>query len=261
MNAGTEARRDTGEGVREHPPDADRRVGEACRAGEEVGRADVGPHRCGRHRSAAGPREGEDHQQEPERRDHLGEQMGLRGAVLVRDADRRQREHPVGDDGTRDAAEHLGGYVGERVAPAQAAEARVDQGDHRVEMTARHRREHQDDREQARCRGHRVLEQLEARVPRRELLGGDPGSDHDRRQESRAEELGEQASGEGGGQARALSSTRVIRTVTRSGCRLGSGSHSGSAGRSADPFRKDPRDPNPRSACRGRSGRRRRTPS
>ena len=35
-------RRDAGEGVGEHAPDGDGRVGEAGRAGEEVGRADVG---------------------------------------------------------------------------------------------------------------------------------------------------------------------------------------------------------------------------
>ena len=38
-------RGDPGEGVGEHPPDGDGRVGEAGRAGEEVGRSDVGADR------------------------------------------------------------------------------------------------------------------------------------------------------------------------------------------------------------------------
>ena len=41
-------RSDPGETVGEHATDRDGRVGEAGRTGEEVGRADVGPDRCGR---------------------------------------------------------------------------------------------------------------------------------------------------------------------------------------------------------------------
>ena len=81
-----------------------------------------------------------------------------------------------------------------RVAPAQAAESRVDQRDHRIEVPAGHRPEHEDDREQPGRSRRRVLEQLQPGVARRELLGGDPGADHHGCQERRAEELGDQAS-------------------------------------------------------------------
>jgi hypothetical protein len=111
-----------------------------------------------------GSREGEDHQQEAQGRNHLGEQMGLRGGACPRAGS--LPAHPVRDDGTRDAPEHLGGYVCERLTPAQAAEARVDEGDDRVEVCARDRPEHQDDREEPRRGCGRVLEQLEPGVIR-----------------------------------------------------------------------------------------------
>ena len=57
--------------------------------------------------------------------------------------------------------------------------------------------EHEDDREQARCGGGRVLEQLEPDVSGRELLRGDPGTDHHRGEECRSEQLGEQTTTEG----------------------------------------------------------------
>jgi hypothetical protein len=63
-------------------------------------------------------------------------------------------------------------------------------------VSAGDRAEHQDDREQpGRCRG-RVLEQFEPGLVRGELLGGDPGADHERGEERRAEQFGEQAAGE-----------------------------------------------------------------
>ena len=46
-------------------------------------------------------------------------------------------------------AGHLHGEVGHGVPPGQAAERRVGEGDHRVEIGPGHRPEHQDDGEQA----------------------------------------------------------------------------------------------------------------
>ena len=81
-------RRDPGEGVGEHPSDGDGGVGEAGRAREEVGGADVGADRGRGQPAPAGAGQGEDHEQEPEGGDHLGEEVGARGPVLGRDADR-----------------------------------------------------------------------------------------------------------------------------------------------------------------------------
>ena len=83
-----------------------------------------------------------------------------------RDADGREGEHRVGGNRADDAAGHLGRDVGEGVAPAQAAEAGVDQRDDRVEVSAGNRPEHEDEREQTgRSRG-RVLQKLQAGVVR-----------------------------------------------------------------------------------------------
>ena len=80
------------------------------------------------------------------------------------DADRGEREHAVRDDRAEHAAGDLSGDVGERVAPADPAEARVGERDDRVEVPAGHRAEHQDDRVQARRRGGGVLEQLQSNI-------------------------------------------------------------------------------------------------
>ena len=117
--------------------------------------------------------------------------------MVGRDADRREREHRVGGDGAGDAAGDLGGDVGEGVAPAQAAEAGVDQRDDRVEVGPRDRAEDEDEREEAGGRRRCVLEQLQPDVAGRELRRGDPRADHGRGEERRAEELGEEAPGEG----------------------------------------------------------------
>lgn len=83
-----------------------------------------------------------------------------------------------------------------RVAPSDPAEMRVDKGDDRVEVPARDRSEHEDDREQAsRSRGG-VFEQLQADVSRRELLSSDPRPDHQGSEERRAQQLRKQAPSE-----------------------------------------------------------------
>ena len=85
---------------------------------------------------------------------------------MVADADGREVEHHVGDNGADDAPCHLGRDVGEGVAPAQAAEACVDQRDDGVEVSAGNRPEHEDEREQTgRSRGG-VLQKLKAGVVR-----------------------------------------------------------------------------------------------
>jgi len=122
--------------------------------------------------------------------------MWRRGAVGGRDADRRQVEHRIRDDGSGDAAGDLGGDVGEGMAPAQAAEGGIDQRDDRVEVGAGDRPEHEDEGEQARRRRSSALQELEAGVAGRELGGGDPGADHRRGEERGAEELGEESAGE-----------------------------------------------------------------
>jgi hypothetical protein len=111
--------------------------------------------------------------------------------VFDRDADRGLGEHDVGSDGADHAADDLGSRVVAGVAPGDAAEARVDQRDDRVEVRARDGPEHEDDREQARGGGSGVLQQLEADVAGRELLGRDARADDDRRQERRPEKLGQ----------------------------------------------------------------------
>ena len=83
------------------------------------------------------------------------------------------------------------------MAPAQSAEGGVDQRDDRVEVSAGDRAEDEDEGEEARGRRGRVLEELQAGVAGRELRRGDPRADHRGGQESRAEELGEEAAGEG----------------------------------------------------------------
>jgi hypothetical protein len=77
-------------------------------------------------------------------------------------------------------ATHLHRQVSRGIPPAQPAESRVGEGDHRVEVTAGDRPEHQDDREQPGRRRSRVLQQLQARITRRQLLGGDARADHQR---------------------------------------------------------------------------------
>ena len=56
---------------------------------------------------------------------YLGEQVRRRGTVMGGDADRGEGEHAIGHDGAEHAPGYLGGYVGERVAPADAARGRV----------------------------------------------------------------------------------------------------------------------------------------
>ena len=107
-----------------------------------------------------GPRQGEDHQQETDRGDHLGEEVRRRGAVGRRDRDGGEAEHGVGDDSTGDAARHLGRDVGQEVPPPQPTERRVDQGDNRVEVSARDWPEHEDEGEKAGGGRGGVLEKL-----------------------------------------------------------------------------------------------------
>ena len=99
------------------------------------------------------------------------------------DADRGEREHAVRDNSAEDAARYLGRDVGEHVAPADPAEARVGERDDWVEVPARDGAEHQDDRVQPRRRCGRVLEQLEAHIARGERLRRDARADHERGQE------------------------------------------------------------------------------
>ena len=114
------------------------------------------------------------------------------------DADRGQREHAVGDDRAEHAAGYLGGDVGERVAPADAAEARVGERDDRVEVPAGDWAEHEDDREQAGAVAAAFSNSSQADVVRGERLRRDPRADHERGKEGRAEQLGEQPAAERG---------------------------------------------------------------
>ena len=159
-------RGDPGEGVREHPADGDGRVGEAGGGGEPVRRADVGADRGRGGAGAAGPGQREDHQQQPERGDDLGQEMRSGGPVLARDAHRGQGEHQVGEHRPGGAPGHLGGEVGRGIPPGQPAERGIGERHDRVEVAAGDRAEHQDDREQP-GRGHRrVLQQLQPGLAR-----------------------------------------------------------------------------------------------
>jgi hypothetical protein len=86
----------------------------------------------------------------------------------------------------------LRGQVRRGVPPGQAAERGVGEGDHRVEVAAGDRAEHQNDREQPSCGRRRVLHQLQAGLAGREPLGRDAGPDHYRGEERAAQELGQQ---------------------------------------------------------------------
>ena len=192
MKGGTEEGAMPGEGVREHPADGDRRVGEAGGGGEEVRRADVGADRRRGGPGPARPGQREDHQDQPEGGDDLGQEVGRGGAVLGGDADRGQGEHQVRDHRAADAPGHLHRQVGGGVAPGQPAERGVDERHHRVEVAARHRAEHQDDREQPGRGRRRVLQQLQPGLTRRQALRGDARADHHRGQERAAQQLGHQ---------------------------------------------------------------------
>src|ERR1019366_1676701 len=78
-------RHDTGEGVGEDPPDRDGGVGEGCRAGEPVGRADVGADRGRRENPAVRACQREDKDQQPRSRDDLTDQVPAAGPVGRRD--------------------------------------------------------------------------------------------------------------------------------------------------------------------------------
>jgi hypothetical protein len=72
------------------------------------------------------------------------------------------------------------------LAPAQPAEGGIDEGHHRVEVTAGDRAEHQDDRDQPDRGRRRVLQQLQPGLARRQPLRGDARADHHRGQERAA---------------------------------------------------------------------------
>ena len=134
---------DAGEGVAEGPPDGDGRVGEAGGRREVVGAGDVAghanaattpvrsvPHRRSR-RAARGWRR-------PRRT------RGSRPTAPWSTTRRRKVEHHVGRDGTEDGAGDLGGDVAEGGRRVEAAEDTVDEGDGRVEVSARRRPERKD---------------------------------------------------------------------------------------------------------------------
>ena len=82
-------------------------------------------------------------------------------------------------------------HVHPEVAGRDPAEDPIGQAHDGVEMRTRDRTDREDDRDQAGRGGRRVLEQLQPDVTRREPLRGDAGSDDDRDQQHRADELGD----------------------------------------------------------------------
>ena len=125
MNAGADAGAMPAKVFENIRPIGDRRVGEAGRGGEEVRGPDVGADGGGRGPAAAAAGEREDHQDQAEGGDDLGQEMRRRGPVLGGDAHRRQGEHQVRRDRAADAARYLRGQVGGGVPPAQPAERRI----------------------------------------------------------------------------------------------------------------------------------------
>ena len=114
---------------------------------------------------------------------------------------RRHAEHEVGQH----RAGHRPGQLGHRVpadlapgepVPGTPSQEPVRQGDDRVEVRPRHRTEQQDQHCQPEDGGRAVLQQLQADIVRRQLLGRDPRADDDRDQQGAAEELGQQAPAE-----------------------------------------------------------------
>ena len=147
-------------------PTSDRRVGEAGRAGEEVGGADVGADGGGGELAAPRPRQRKDHQEQAEGGDHLGEEVLGGGAMVGRDADRGgARTSRSAEISAGDAATHLGGDVGKGVdagrRPPKTASTSETTGLKWAPETGPNMRMKV---EQAGRRRRRVLEQLQADV-------------------------------------------------------------------------------------------------
>jgi hypothetical protein len=83
------------------------------------------PTGCRGRAHALAARERRDQEQQPGGSDHLREEVRRRGAVMRRDTDGGEGEHPVGHERPQHTADHLRRDVGERLAPRDAAKARV----------------------------------------------------------------------------------------------------------------------------------------
>src|SRR4051794_27579683 len=100
-----------------------------------------------------------------------------------------QLEHEVREDRAGTATSDLRGDVEAGVAGRDAAESAIDERHGRVEVRSGDRAEDEDEADQRRGSGSRVLEQLQTRVMRRQAAGHDPGSDHRDDEESRPDSL------------------------------------------------------------------------
>ena len=214
--SGSRGGSDSRERVAEHPTDRDGGVRKARGAREEIGAADVGADgdRCEVRATRA--HESEDHDDESGGRHDLAEKVTWREAHSGAERDGSLPEHEVREDRADDASDNLGGDVQRGVAPRPQPAERIDDRDHRIEVCAADRHEHENEYSEAECRGESVLEQLQTDVAGRELLGGDPGADHDRGEARASEEFCGQTSGEGKGAGRGhwpIIPTRVERLV------------------------------------------------
>src|SRR5215475_7828080 len=133
--------RDPRVGVGEGPADGDGRVGEGGGGGEPVRRADPGAHRPRHMLEAAGPGQGDDHEQQPGGSNDLAEQNPCAAAVMVGRAEGGLGEHGISKGGPGDGPGDLAGDDGDGLAQAvatgsAAAEKPVGGGDNRVEVRA-----------------------------------------------------------------------------------------------------------------------------
>ncbi len=131
----------------------------------------------------------EDHEQQPQRGDRLGEPEVPARPFGGRPLHRGQVEHQVGDDGTQDRPADLGDDIPDCGRRVDAAERTVDERHDRIEVRAGRRAQRQDQcHEHARGR-HGVLQELQAPVVG-QALRHDPRADDTGDQERRPGELG-----------------------------------------------------------------------
>jgi hypothetical protein len=106
----------------------------------------------------------EDHRQETEGGDDLGEHVSTGGPVGARPVDGGELEHHVGGDGAEAATRDLRRDVRARGAAVDPRPEELGQGDGGVEVRARDGPEGEDERDECQDGGGRVLEELQPDV-------------------------------------------------------------------------------------------------
>ena len=102
----------------------------------------------------------------------------------------RQLEHQAGNHAPDAPSNGLSDRVQRCIAGADRAEQPVNQGDHRIEVGARHSAKHQNQPNESARSGGSILEQLQADVVWREASGHDARPHHSDDEQRRAQGLG-----------------------------------------------------------------------